>query len=136
MKAPVQAPVCAPLRAPDRGRRRLLRAAAAGVVVPFAAGCALPVFPKRPAPAAEDAAGWVEQAGGVIPLRFESWISLLRPTTGSCSVFASYFEENMDFPTIPKCPSTFRAYIRSNRRCSPKRMERSAPRAGMRPNSG
>jgi isoquinoline 1-oxidoreductase beta subunit len=51
-------------RAPDAGRRRLLRAAAAGVVVPFAAGCALPVFPKRPAPAAEDAAGWVQHAGG------------------------------------------------------------------------
>lgn len=57
MKAP-------PRLAPDAGRRRLLRAAAAGVVVPFAAGCALPVFPKRPAPAAADAAGWVQQAAG------------------------------------------------------------------------
>ena len=51
-------------RAPDAGRRRLLRAAAAGVVVPFAAGCALPVFPKRPSPAAADAAGWVQHGGG------------------------------------------------------------------------
>jgi isoquinoline 1-oxidoreductase beta subunit len=63
VKAPTKA-LWTPVRAPDAGRRRLLRAAAAGVVVPFAAGCALPVFPKRPAPAAEDAAGWVQQAGG------------------------------------------------------------------------
>jgi isoquinoline 1-oxidoreductase beta subunit len=56
--------VKAPVRAPDAGRRRLLRAAAAGVVVPFTAGCALPVFPKRPLPAAEDAGGWVQQASG------------------------------------------------------------------------
>lgn len=49
---------------PDPARRRLLRAAAAGLVVPFAAGCTLPVFPKRPSPVAQDASGWVRHVQG------------------------------------------------------------------------
>ena len=51
-------------RPPDPARRSLLRAAAAGLVVPFAGGCTLPVFPKRPSPVADDGLGWVRYLQG------------------------------------------------------------------------
>jgi isoquinoline 1-oxidoreductase beta subunit len=49
-------------------RRTLLRGGAALTVV-FAGGCALPVVPKRPAPTADDAAGWIRHADGRYTLR-------------------------------------------------------------------
>lgn len=45
-------------------RRTLLRAGAAGLTVPFLAGCALPVIPKRPRPDLRVAMGWIRFAGG------------------------------------------------------------------------
>jgi isoquinoline 1-oxidoreductase subunit beta len=45
-------------------RRRTLLAAGAGLTVSFVAGCALPVFPKRPKPQAEDALSWIRHAQG------------------------------------------------------------------------
>lgn len=48
----------------DPSRRRLLAAAGAGLVVTFLPGCTLPVFPRRPAPDDEAAAGWVRHRQG------------------------------------------------------------------------
>lgn len=45
-------------------RRRWLQLGGVGLVVGFSTGCALPVIPKRPAPDARDAAGWVRFAEG------------------------------------------------------------------------
>ncbi|MBL8343851.1 MAG: molybdopterin-dependent oxidoreductase [Rubrivivax sp.] len=54
----------------DPARRRLLFAAGAGLSVSFTAGCSLPVIPKRPAPEAADAAGWVRHIEG----RWQLWL--------------------------------------------------------------
>ncbi len=45
-------------------RRHFLAAAGAGLTVSFLPGCTLPVIPKRPAPDADAACGWVRHAGG------------------------------------------------------------------------
>jgi isoquinoline 1-oxidoreductase beta subunit len=45
-------------------RRGLLRAAGAGLTVGFLAGCSLPVIPRRPAPDAASALGWVRFDNG------------------------------------------------------------------------
>lgn len=45
------------------GRRHFLQASAATLSVGFLAGCALPVIPKRPAPALGDASGWIRFDG-------------------------------------------------------------------------
>lgn len=45
-------------------RRSLLASAGAGLTVAFLPGCTLPVIPKRPAPDAEAARGWVRHALG------------------------------------------------------------------------
>ncbi len=45
-------------------RRSFLAVAGAGLTVSFLPGCTLPVVPKRPAPDAEAARGWVRHAGG------------------------------------------------------------------------
>jgi len=48
-----------------RAARRGFLAAAGGLTVTFAAGCAsLPVIPKRPSPSVEDAGSWIRFAGG------------------------------------------------------------------------
>jgi isoquinoline 1-oxidoreductase beta subunit len=51
-------------------RRRLLSAAGVGLIISFATGCALPAIPKRPAPDADDAAGWLSHAQG----RYTLWL--------------------------------------------------------------
>lgn len=59
-------------------RRRLLAVAgltaaglaSAGLTAGFIAGCALPVFPRRPAPGSDDAAGWIQYAAG----RYTLWL--------------------------------------------------------------
>lgn len=45
-------------------RRRLLRAAGAGLTIGFLAGCTLPVIPKRPSPDASAALGWIRFLDG------------------------------------------------------------------------
>jgi len=57
------------------GRRTWLLTASAGLTVGFFAGCSLPGIPKRPAPSAEDAQGWVRHAGGayVFSCRAPRW---------------------------------------------------------------
>ena len=55
------------MKTPATARRRFLQAGAAGWVVavmPSLSGCALPVIPKRPKPALEDALGWVRHQDG------------------------------------------------------------------------
>jgi isoquinoline 1-oxidoreductase beta subunit len=57
-----------PHRAPPLTRRQLLAGAGAGLTVALLPGCTLPVIPRRPAPDAEAARGWVRHAGGQFTL--------------------------------------------------------------------